>query len=66
MELANALDKNRALVAQNNRKINRLRDEIENYQKIIRNLERKNSNLSAKLFVDTQSQSIEEINEDFS
>ena len=31
MELANALDKNRALVAQNNRKINRLRDEIENH-----------------------------------
>ena len=66
MELANALDKNRALVAQNNRKINRLRDEIENHQQIIRNLERKNSNLSARLFVDTQSQSIEEINEDFS
>ena len=66
MELANALDKNRALVAQNNRKINRLRDEIENHQRIIRNLERKNSNLSARLFVDTQSQSIEEINEDFS
>ena len=66
MELANALDKNRALVAQNNRKINRLRDEIENHQQTIRNLERKNSNLSARLFVDTQSQSIEEINEDFS
>ena len=66
MELANALDKNRALVAQNNRKINRLRDEIENHQQIIRNLERKNSNLSTRLFVDTQSQSIEEINEDFS
>ncbi len=66
IELANALDKNRALVTQNNRKINRLRDEIENHQRIIRNLERKNSNLNARLFVDTQSQSIEEINEEFS
>jgi hypothetical protein len=66
IELANALDKNRALVTQNNRKINRLRDEIENHQQIIRNLERKNSNLSARLFVNTQSQSIEETNEEFS
>jgi hypothetical protein len=66
IELANALDKNRSLVTQNNRKINRLRDEIENHQQTIRNLERKNSNFSARLFVDTQSQSIEEMNEEFS
>ena len=66
IELANALDKNRSLVTQNNRKINRLRDEIESHQQTIRNLERKNSNFQARLFVDRQSQSIEEINEEFS
>jgi hypothetical protein len=66
IELANALDKNRSLVTQNNRKINRFRDEIENHQQTIRDLERKNSNFSARLFVDTQSQSIEEMNEEFS
>ena len=41
IELANALDKNRSLVTQDNRKINRFRDEIENHQQTIRNLERK-------------------------
>ena len=66
IDLANALDKNRSLVTQNNRKINRFRDEIENHQQTIRNLERKNSNLTARLFVDRPSQSIEEINEEFS
>jgi phage shock protein A len=66
IELANALDKNRSLVTQNNRKINRLRDEIDNHQQKIRNLERKNSNFKARLFVDRPSQSIEEINEEFS
>ena len=66
IELANALDKNRSLVIQNNRKINRFRNEIENHQQTISNLERKNSNFKARLFVDKQSQSIEEINEGFS
>ena len=66
IDLANALDKNRALVTQNNRKINQLRDEIKNHQQTIRDLERKNSNYRARLFADTQSQYIEEINEEFS
>ena len=66
IELANALDKNRSLVTQNNRKINRLRNEIESHQQTIRILERKNSNFKARLFVDRPSQSIEEINEEFS
>jgi hypothetical protein len=53
-------------VTQNNRKINQLRDEIKNHQQTIRDLERKNSNYRARLFADTQSQYIEEINEEFS
>ena len=66
IELANALDKNRSLISQNNRKINQFRTEIENHQQTISNLERKNSNFKARLFVDSKSQSIEEINEEFS
>ena len=66
IELANALDKNRSLVSQNNRKINRLRDEIENHKQSIRVLEKKNSNFSARLLVDRPSQFIEEINGEFS
>ena len=66
IELANALDKNRTLVRQNNRKINRFREEIENHQQTILDLERKNSNLSSRLFVNTQPQFIEELNEEFS
>jgi uncharacterized protein YlxW (UPF0749 family) len=66
IDLANALDKNRALVTQNNRKINRLRDEIENHQQTIRDLEKKNSNYRVRLLADKQSQYMEEINEEFS
>jgi hypothetical protein len=66
IELANALDKNRSLVMQSNRKINRFRNEIENHQRTIRNLERENSKFKARLSVDRQSQSIVEINEEFS
>ena len=66
IELANALDKNRSLSLKNQKKIRQLRDEIESNQKTIRDLEKKNSNLEVRLFVDTPSRHIDEINTDFS
>ena len=65
-ELANALEKNKSLIVQNQKKLSQLRDEIKSNQKTITRLERENSNLKVRLFVDSPSQAIEEINEEFS
>ena len=65
-ELANALEKNKSLITQNQKKIRQLRDEIKSNQKTISRLERENSNLKVRLFVNSPSQAIEEINEEFS
>ncbi len=65
-ELADALEKNKSLIVRNQQKLNDLRNEIDIHQKTICKLERENSNLKVRLFVDSPSQSVEEINEDFS
>ena len=65
-ELANALEKNKSLIIQNQKKLGQLRNEIKSNQKIITRLERENSNLKVRLFVDSPSQAVEEINEEFS
>lgn len=66
LELADALEKNRSLVSRNQKKLKQLRDEINCNQKKICNLERENSNLKVRLFSDPPSQSVEEINKEFS
>ena len=65
-ELADALEKNKSLIARNQKKLNKLRNEIDINQRTIGKLERENTNLKARLFVESPSQSIEEINEEFS
>jgi hypothetical protein len=66
LELADALEKNGSLIARNQEKLHQLRDEINNNQKKINNLEKENSNLKVRLFSDPPSQSVEEINKEFS
>ena len=65
-ELADALEKNKSLIIKNQKKLSQLRNEISSYQKTIGKLERENSNFKMRLFVDSPSQSVEEINEEFS
>ena len=65
-ELADALEKNKSLIIRNQKKLSQLRNEISSYQKTISKLERENSNFKVRLFVDSPSQSVEEINEEFS
>jgi len=65
-DLADALEKNKSLIVKNQEKLNKLRNEIENNQRTISRLERENSNLKVRLFVDSPAQSVEEINEEFS
>ena len=65
-ELADALEKNKSLVMKNQRKLSQLRDEIKCNQKTINRLERENSNLKVRLFVDSPSQAVEETNDEFS
>ena len=65
-ELADALEKNKSLISRNQKKLSQLRNEISSYQKTISKLERENSNFKVRLFVDSPSQSVEEINEEFS
>ena len=65
-ELADALEKNKSLILKNQKKLNQLRYEIKNNQKTISRLERENSNLKVRLFVDSPAESVEEINEGFS
>ncbi len=65
-ELADALEKNKSLIIRNQKKLSQLRDEIKSNQTTIGRLEKENSNLKMRLFVDSPSQSSEEINEEFS
>ena len=65
-ELADALEKNKSLISRNQQKLSQLRDEIKNNQEKISGLERENSSLKVRLFVDSSAQSVEEINEEFS
>ena len=65
-ELADALEKNKSLIVRNQEKLNKLRKEIDINQRTILKLERENSNLKVRLFVESPSQSVEEINEEFS
>ena len=65
-ELADALEKNKSLIVRNQKKLNRLRIEIDNHQGTISKLERENSNLKVRLFANSPSQSVEEVNEEFS
>ena len=65
-ELADALEKNKSLIVKNQKKLNQLRNEIESNQRTISRLERENSNLKVRVFVDSSAQSVEEINEEFS
>jgi len=65
-ELADVLEKNRSLIARNQKKLTQLRDQISCNQETISKLERENSNLKMRLFVDSLSQSVEEINKEFS
>ena len=65
-ELADALEKNKSLIVRNQEKLNKLRNEIDINQKTIRKLEKENSNLKVRLFVELPSQSVNEINEEFS
>ena len=65
-ELADALEKNKSLIIKNQKKLSQLRNEIDNNQRIISRLERENSNLKVRLFVDSPAQIVEEINEEFS
>ena len=65
-ELADALEKNKSLIMKNQKKLSQLRGEIKNNQTTISKLERENSNLKLRLFVESPSQSVEEINEEFS
>ena len=65
-ELADALEKNKSLIIRNQKKLSQLRNEISSYQKTISKLERENSNFKVRLFVDSPSQSVEEISEEFS
>ena len=65
-ELADAMEKNKSLIVRNQEKVNKLRNEIESNQVTISRLERENSNLKVRLFVDSPAQSVEEINEEFS
>ena len=65
-ELADALEKNKSLIVKNQTKLTQLRNEIKNNQSTISRLERENSNLKVRLFVDLPAQSVEEINEEFS
>ena len=65
-ELADALEKNKSLLMKNQKKLSQLRNEIKNNQTTISKLERENSNLKLRLFVESPSQSVEEINEEFS
>ena len=65
-ELADALEKNKSLIVRNQEKLNKLRKEIDINQRTIIKLERENSNLKVRLFVESPSQSAEEINEEFS
>jgi hypothetical protein len=66
LELADALEKNGSLISRNQKKLKQLRDEISCNQEKICNLERENSNLKVRLFTDPPSQSVEEINKEFS
>lgn len=66
LELADALEKNRSLASRNQKKLKQLRDEINCNQEKICELERENSNLKVRLFSDPPSQSVEEINKEFS
>ena len=65
-ELADAMEKNKSLIVRNREKVNKLRNEIERNYRTITRLERENSNLKVRLFVDSPTQSVEEINEEFS
>ena len=65
-ELADALEKNKSLIVKNQNKLGQLRNEIESNQRTISRLERENSNLKMRVFVDSPSQPVEEINEEFS
>ena len=65
-ELADALEKNKSLIFKNQEKLKKLRVEIDINQNRIRQLEKENSNLKIRLFVESPSQSAEEINEEFS
>ena len=65
-ELADALEKNKSLIVRNQEKLKKLRVEIDINQRTIHQLERENSNLKVRLFVESPSQSAEEINEEFS
>ena len=65
-ELANALEKNKLLIVRHQEKLKKMRNEIDINQRTIRQLERENSNLKVRLFVESPSQSAEEINVEFS
>ena len=65
-ELADALEKNKSLIARNREKLNKLRNQIDINQRTIRELDNENSNLKTRLFVELPSQSVEEINKEFS
>ena len=65
-ELADALEKNKSLIFKNHEKLKKLRIEIDINQNRIRQLEKENSNLKMRLFIESPSQPAEEINEEFS
>ncbi len=66
MELANVLEKNKALIVRNDKRIFKFKTELDDYRIKVRELESQNTNLKARLFIDRQSQSVGEINQEFS